>query len=95
MRRVKGKGMNQMLQTYEGYLQSGQIHTLTPLLNTQERRRVIITVLNELHREETQPSPAVWLEEFNRLLEESMDEVLSMDDFPRADFTREHIEVQP
>ena len=83
------------MRAYEGYLQGGQIHTLTPLFNTQERRRVIITVLDEPHREVTQERPPAWLDEFNRLLEESKDEVLSMDDFPRANFTREHSDVKP
>ena len=84
-----------MMQAYEGYLQRGRIYPLRPLTNTQDRRRVIITVLDEMHGEETQPNPAAWLDEFNRLLDESGDEKLSMENFPRANFTREHIEVEP
>ncbi len=60
-----------MLQAYEGYLQGGQIHPLRPLINTQERRRVIITVLDEPHREDAQQNPTAWLEDLNRLIEES------------------------
>jgi len=84
-----------MLQAYEGYLQRGQIYPLRPLINTQDRRRVIITVLDEPHREDAQPNPTAWLDEFNRLLDESGDEKLSMENFPRANFTREHLEVKP
>jgi hypothetical protein len=51
--------------------------------------------LDEPHREDPKPSPAAWLDEFNRLLSESGDEKLSMEDFPRANFTREHLEVKP
>ena len=40
-------------------------------------------------------NPIPWLDEFNRLLDESDDEVLNMEDFPRANFTRELPEVLP
>ena len=42
-----------------------------------------------------QDNPIPWLDEFNRLLDESDDEVLNMEDFPRANFTRELPEVLP
>jgi hypothetical protein len=84
-----------MLQAYEGYLDKGRVYPLGSLASVRGRRRVIITVLDEPHREDTQPSPTAWLDEFNRLLDESGDEKLSMEDFPRANFTREHLEVRP
>ena len=82
------------VQAYEGFLEGGQIFPLIPLVNVKGRRRVIITVLDE-PIEENQPSPPEWLNEFNRLLDESGDEKLRMEDFPRADFTREVLEVKP
>ena len=84
-----------MLQAYEGYLQRGQIYSLMPLINTQDCRRVIITVLDEPNKGDAQTNSPTWLDEFNRLLDESGDEKLHMEDFPRANFTREHLEVQP
>ena len=84
-----------MLQAYEGYLDKGRVYPLGPLGGIRGRRRVIITVLDESDREDIQPNPTAWLDEFNRLLEESGDEKLRMEDFPRADFTREHLEVRP
>ena len=88
------EGRKQLLKSYEGYLQKGQIYPLRPLINTHERVRVIITVLDEPLMGDIQHKPALWLDEFNRLLNDSGDEKLSMENFPRADFTREHIEVK-
>ena len=84
-----------MLQAYEGYLQGGQIYSLRPMINTQDRRRVIITVLDEPHEEHAQPGPDAWLDVFNRLLEESGDEKLNINHFSRANFTRAHLEIKP
>ena len=84
-----------MLQAYEGYIENGRFYPLGQPLDIQGRRRAIITVFDEPHRQDTNASPAVWLAEFNRLLEDSGDEELSMADFPRANFTRENLEVEP
>ena len=84
-----------MLQAYEGYLQRGRVYPLRPLANTQDRRRVIITVLDEPQREDTQPNSAAWADELQKMIMDSGDEKLRMEDFPRANFTREHLEVKP
>ena len=84
-----------MLKAYEGYLEKGRFYPIGPPLSIQGRCRVIITVLDEPHREDAQSNPSAWLDEFNRLLDESGNEKLSMEDFPRANFTREHLEVKP
>ena len=67
-----------MLQAYEGYLDKGRVYPLGSLANVRGRRRVIITVLDELHREDAHSNQTAWLDEFNRLLDESGDEKLDM-----------------
>jgi hypothetical protein len=85
--------MQTQARTYEGYFENGRFYPIGQM-GIQGRCRVIVTVLDEPHRDEAQPNPTAWLDEFNRLLDESGDEKLSMENFPRANFTREHLEVK-
>ena len=83
-----------MLQAYEGYLEDGRFHPIGSPISAQGRLRVIVTVLGP-HNEDTQSKPASWLDEFNRLLDTSGDDKLSIENFPRANFTREQLGVRP
>ena len=77
-----------MLQAYEGYLEKGRVYTLKPLANVQERRRVIITVLDET----IQNMPDTW-DELDRLVS-SMDEKPRLEDFPRCQLGRESVSFE-
>ena len=83
------------VQAFDGYIENGHIYPPGLLTNVRGRRRVIITVLDEAHTEENQTDSPEWLDELNRLLNESGDEKLRMEDFPRANFSREVLEVKP
>ena len=103
-------------QAYEGYFESGMFYTAGKPLQIPERRKVYITILDEItqvesiqgevaknKREKNEPGkdePALnnlpnsapeWLKELHHLLEESSDEKLNIEDFPRFDFGREPI----
>jgi hypothetical protein len=69
-----------LLQVYEGYLEKGQIIPIIPFINTQDRRRVIITVLDEPHRDtafvEEARLRAQWLDRLEESVRLSMDEDL-------------------
>jgi len=54
-----------MLQAYEGYLEKGQVFSLMPLTNLQGRRRVIITVLDEIPEQKEPPQAQAWREFFD------------------------------
>jgi hypothetical protein len=95
------------MQAYEGYLDKGRIIPLMPLVSFRDRRRVIITILDEPINEK----PDTWAE-LDRLSNEVMDEEKSerikwlnklhaavkdaaaeeTPDFPRATFNRELID---
>ena len=45
-----------MLQTYEGYIEKGQVFSVLPLTGIKDRCRVIITILDEPAREK----PDTW-----------------------------------
>jgi len=78
-------------QAYEGYFESGKFYTAGKPLRIPERRKVYITIFNE-PVQNTPPAPAPsWLDELHQLLEESGDEKLNIEDFPRMDFRREPI----
>ena len=80
--------MSQMLQAYEGYLEEGRVHTVMPIVGLKDRRRVIITVLDEPLRE-TQDTWA----ELDRVVAE-MGELPRFEDFPRCDLGRELINFE-
>ena len=76
-------------QAYEGYFEGGNFYTAGKPLRIPERRKVYITIFNEpVHNISSATAPD-WLSELHQLLEESGDEKLHMDDFPRMDFGRE------
>ena len=78
-------------QAYEGYFESGKFYTAGQPLRIPERRKVYITILNETLQNIPPASAPSWLDELHQLLEESGDEKLNIEDFPRMDFGREHI----
>ena len=78
-------------QSYEGYFESGKFYTAGKQLRIPERCKVYITIFNEPVQNTPLATAPNWLGEFHKLLEESGDEKLSMEDFPRMDFGRESI----
>jgi len=77
-----------MLQAYEGYLEKGRVYPMIPLIHMPDRRRVIITVLDELLNEK----PDTWAE-LDKVISE-MDEKPRIEDFPRCQFSRELINFE-
>ena len=78
-------------QAYEGYFESGKFYTAGKPLPIPERRKVYITIFNEPVQNTPSATAPKWLDELHQLLEESGDEKLNMEDFPRVDFGREPI----
>ena len=78
-------------QAYEGYFESGKFYTAGKALCIPERRKVYITILNEPVQDAPPAAAPKWLGELHQLLDESGDEKLHMNDFPRMDFGREPI----
>jgi hypothetical protein len=78
-------------QAYEGYFESGKFYAAGKPIHIPERRKVYITILDEPSQISLSATMPDWLDELHRLLEESGDEKLRMEDFPRMDFGREPI----
>ena len=78
-------------QAYEGYFESGEFYTAGKPLRIPERRKVYITIFNEPAQNIPPTTTPSWLDELHQLLEESGDEKLCMEDFPRMDFGREPV----
>ena len=80
-------------QAYEGYFESGTFYSSGQPLRIPERRKVYITVLDEPIQDNSPPHETIpaWLEELHRLLDESGDEELRLENFPRMDFGRDPI----
>ena len=78
-------------RAYEGYFEGGQFYTAGKPLRIPERRRVYITVLDAPTQEDTTTD---WVDELERMVKEDTSEKLRIEDFPRANFTREHYEVK-
>jgi len=78
-------------QAYEGYFESGKFYTAGKPLRIPERRKVYITIFNEPVQNTIPETAPNWLGELHQLLEESGDEKLNIEDFPRMDFGREPI----
>jgi hypothetical protein len=76
-----------VLQSYEGYLEHGQIRPMIPLEKISERRRVIITVLEEPESEPESKAPDTWAE-LDSVISE-MEELPRFEDFPRCQFRQE------
>ena len=77
-----------MLQTYEGYIEKGQVYPISPLVNIKGRRRVIITILDEPIHEK----PSTW-DELDKIIS-GMSEKPCLEDFPRCQFVRELIDFE-
>ena len=75
-------------QAYEGYFESGNFYTSGKPLRIPERRKVYITILNEPVQNIPPEFVPDWLSELHLLLEESSDEKLQMEDFPRMNLGR-------
>ena len=78
-------------QAYEGYFEDGKFYTAGKSLCIPERRKVYITVLDEPTHISSPKASLDWLDELHRLLDESSDEELHMENFPRMDFDREPV----
>ena len=76
-----------MLQAYEGYFENGQFYPIGPA-SIQDRRRVIVTVLDEPMNEK----PNTWAE-FDKIVL-GMSEKPRLEDFPRCQFGREPINFE-
>ncbi|MCL2856678.1 MAG: hypothetical protein FWE19_02995 [Oscillospiraceae bacterium] len=96
-----------MLQAYEGYLEeNGQVHLIAPPVHLRGRRRVVVTVLDELRDEractwdahdekahawnELDKNADTW-DELDRIVSE-MSEKPHLQDFPRTKLGRELID---
>ena len=75
-----------MLQAYEGYFENGRFYPIEPV-SIQDRRRVIVTVLDEPVDEK----PNTWAE-FDKTVS-GMNEKPRLEDFPRCQFGREPINL--
>lgn len=75
-------------QAYEGYFDGGKFYTGGKTINIPERKKVYIAVLDESVQDDSKKPSLEWLDELHRLLEESGDEKLCMEDFPRMETCR-------
>ena len=64
-----------MLQAYEGYLEEGQVYTVMPLVRVKNRRRVIITVLDEPAQDSETVQRVAALDKFFAEIEASDEDV--------------------
>jgi hypothetical protein len=83
-------------QAYVGYLEKGLFYTAGQLLQLPERRKLVITILDEAIDElpravASQPSRPDWLDELNRLLDDSAEEDLDAEIFCRTPMRRESV----
>ena len=83
-------------QAYVGYLDKGLFYTSGQRLQLPERRKLVITVLDEVITDPlstivNQPSRPAWLDELNRLLDESSDDELDAEVFCRTSLRQEPI----
>ena len=74
------------MQALEGYFENGQCYVIGKPLRLSGRRRAIITILDEPVQENIVIKQ---LAEFDRLVDESADETLHPEDFPRIHFGRD------
>ena len=77
---------------YEGYVENGRFYPKGTLAKLPGRFRAVLTVVLENPIQEAPKTNSLeWLDELRRLLDESGDEKLCMEDFPRMDFGRDPI----
>lgn len=79
------------MQAVEGYFENGRFFVIGQAAPVPERRRVIVTVLDEPAQSTKHEDTRAWLDEFDRLVDESSHEELREEDFPRMRFGRELI----
>ena len=79
------------MQACEGYVENGHFYPIDTLMSSTGRWRAVLTVLDEPVREELQSDSISWIDEFNRLVDESANEELNIEDFPRMSFGREFV----
>ena len=78
------------VQTIHGYFSNGCFYHQGRRVSLPERQLVIVNVLSiPVDIDETKQRDASFWEEFDRILADSADEELSLDDFPRSNLTRE------
>ena len=75
-----------MLQAYEGYLESGRFYPIGLPATIKGRRRVIVTLLDELPKQKEKPQASAW-REFFEAVNASKEEI--PETFERVNFTRE------
>jgi len=73
------------MQAYEGYFENGQFHTLKQTANIKGRRRAFITILDEPTEDDNIKK---LIEEFDRMVDESADEILHDEHFQRLNTNR-------
>ena len=79
-------------QAYEGYVENGRFYPRDNLTRLPGRFRAVLTVVLENPLQEVpQTNSLEWLDELHHLLDESGDEKLRMENFPRMDFGRNPI----
>ena len=79
-------------QAYDGYVENGRFYPKNTLVRLPGRFRAVLTILDVPTTEETTTN---WADELHRMIMDSGDEKLCKEDFPRANFTREHLEAKP
>jgi len=78
------------VQTLQGYFDNGHFYQLGRRVILPERQVVIVNVLDmPVDIESIKNADIDFWKEFDRLAMVSVDEELSIDDFPRASFNRE------
>ncbi|MCL2665043.1 MAG: hypothetical protein FWE82_05470 [Defluviitaleaceae bacterium] len=83
----------QTIQAFDGYIDGGQFHPSGASI-LPGRFRAVLTVIMDVQPPQQQEDnvPSVhWAYELDRMIEESTDPPLQMENFPRMDFGREQI----
>ena len=79
------------MQAYEGYFENGIFHAAGHIVRIPERRRVFLTVLEEQPTQLIDKDKRIFWAEFDRMVDESTNEVLREENFSRLNFGRELI----
>lgn len=74
------------MQTYEGYFESGRFFALGQTANIPERKRTIVTVLDEAVRDDALKNRLSKIDEIFEMLSSDGEEV---PEFKRVNFSRE------
>ena len=73
------------MQAYEGYFENGRFYASGKAINIPERKRVFITILEEPAENEDIKK---MIAEFDRMVDESADEILLEENFQRLNSSR-------